>query len=81
MLEIRRTSEMAEYKKVGGTQINGAKLQIKSTNVYVPVVTFSVNENFKYLENIKQGIKRTCSSNKYRSEETTQTKDNILYYI
>ena len=35
----------------------------------------------KFLENIKQGFKRTISSNKYRSEITTQTKNNNLDYL
>ena len=40
------------------------------------LVTFSVNGNTKFLENIKQEFQRTISWNKYRSEITTQTKTN-----
>ena len=40
------------------------------------LVTFSVNGNAKFLENIKQEFQRTISWNKYRSEITTQTKTN-----
>ena len=47
---------------------------ISSTKLYVPVVTLLINDNIKFLENIKQGFKRTISWNKYRSEITTQTK-------
>ena len=39
-----------------------------STNVYVPVVTLLINDNIKYLENIKHGFKRQISWNKYGSE-------------
>ena len=54
---------------------------ITSTKLYAPVVTLSVNDNIKFLENIKQGFKRTISWNKYRSEITTQTKNNNLDYL
>ena len=37
------------------------KLTITSTKLYVPVVTLSINDNIKFLENIKQGFKRTIS--------------------
>ena len=47
---------------------------ITSTKLHVPVVTLSINDNIKFLENIKQGFKRTISWNKYRSEITTQAK-------
>ena len=32
-----------------------------STKLYVPAVTLSINNNIKFLENIKQGFKRTVS--------------------
>ena len=32
-----------------------------STKIYVPVVTLSINNNIKLLENIKQGFKRMIS--------------------
>ena len=35
----------------------------------------------KFLKNIKQGFKRTISWNKYRSEITTQPKNNNLDYL
>ena len=48
----------------------GATFQINNAKLYVPVITLSTN-NIKFLENIKQGSKRTISWNKYRSEITT----------
>ena len=54
---------------------------ITSTKLHVPVVTLSINDNIKFLENIKQGIKRTIFWNKYRSEITTQTNNNNLDYL
>ena len=41
----------------------------------------TINDNIKFLENIKQGFKRTISWNKYRSEITTQPKSNNLDYL
>ena len=60
--------------------ITGTNFMITSTKLYVPVVTLSINDNIKFLENIKQGFKRTISRNKYRPEITTQTKTKNLDY-
>ena len=54
---------------------------ITSTKLHVPVVALSINDNVKFLENIKQEFKRTISWKKYRSELTTQTKNNNLDYL
>ena len=58
-----------------------ATFQINNAKVYVPVVTLPINDNIKFLENIKQGFKRTIFWNKYRSEITTQPKSNNLDYL
>ena len=63
------------------TETTGATLQINNAKLYVPVVTLSINDNIKFLENIKQGFKRTISWNKYRSEITAQPKNNNLDYL
>ena len=54
--------------------ITEANFVITSTKLYGPVVTFSINDNIKFLENIKQEFKQTISWNKYRSKITMQTK-------
>ena len=59
-------------------QTTGATLQIDNDKLYVPVVTLSINDNIKFLENIKQGFKRTISWNKYKFEITTQPENNDL---
>ena len=41
----------------------------------------SINNNIKFLENIKQEFKRTISWNKYGSGITTQPKNNDLDYL
>ena len=62
-------------------QTTSATFQINNAKLYVPVVTLSINDNIKFLENIKQGFKRTISWNKYRSEITTQPKNNNFDYL
>ena len=54
---------------------------IANTKLYVPVVTWCINDNSKFRKNIKQGSKRAISWNKYRSEKTTQTKNNNLDHL
>ena len=58
------------------SQTTGATFQINNTKLYIPIVTLSINDRIKFLENIKQGCKKTISSNKCRSEITRQTKRN-----
>ena len=48
-------------------QTTGATFQTSNAKLYVLVVTLSINDNIKFLENMKQGFKRTISWNKYRS--------------
>ena len=59
-------------------QATAATFQINNA---VRVFTLSINNNTKFLENIKQGFKRTISGNKYRSKITKQTKNNNLNYL
>ena len=66
---------------VAAIQITGATFQIYNFKLYVPVVTLPINDNIKFLENIKQDFKRTIYWNKYRSEITTEPKDNNLCYL
>ena len=61
--------------------IRGVNFAITSINLYVPVVTLSIKNNIKFLENIMQGFKRTISWNKYRPEITMQLKNNNLHYM
>ena len=62
-------------------QITGITFQINNGQLYSLVVTLPFNDNTKFLQNIKQGFKRTISWNKYRSEITTQSKSNNLDYL
>ena len=59
-------------QEVPSIQTTAATLQKDNAKLYVPVVTFSINDNINFSENIKQGFKRTISWNKYGSETTAQ---------
>ena len=63
-------------------QLTGVTFQINNAKLYVPVVTLSINDNVKLLENIKQGFEKTIYWNKDRSEITIQPKkNNSLDYL
>ena len=79
--EISRPPEVGGDNPVEATSTAGATFQIKNAKFYLPVVFWSLNGNIKFLENLKQGYKRTISWNKHRSVITTQHKNNNSYYI
>ena len=79
--EMLRTPETEGANPADETLTTGATFQINNAKLYVPVVALSINDNINFLENIKQGFKRTISWNKCRSEITTQTKNNNLGYL
>ena len=66
---------------VAAIQTTGVTFQTNIAKRYVPVVMLSINDHTKFLENTKQGFKRTISWNKYRPEITTQPKNNNLDYM
>ena len=49
--------------------------------MYVPVVTFSKENDTKLLEQLKTGFKRTIKWNKYRSQMSIQNNNNNLNYL
>ena len=59
----------------------GATFQISNAKLYVPVVNLPINDNIKFLENIRQRLKRKISWSKCRSEITTQPNSNNLDYL
>ena len=71
----------ATIHDVKATKTKGATFKINYPKLYVAVITFSIDDNIKLLEKIKQQIKRTISWNKYRFEITTQPKNNNLDYL
>ena len=66
---------------VAATATTSARFRINNAKSYAPVVTLSIDDNIKFLKNIKQGFKRTISWKKYRSKITTQPKNNNLDYL
>ena len=62
--EISRTPAVLSNPAVStveATQTTGATFQINNAKLCVPDVTLSINDNINFLENIKQGFKRTIS--------------------
>ena len=57
------------------------KFKITDTNLHVPVVTLSPDNDNRLLEQLKKGLKRTIKWNKYRSEMANQTRNNNLNYL
>ena len=58
--------------------ITGVNFVITSTKWFVQVVTLAINDNIKFLENIKQGIKVAISWNKYKSKYSQKTIISII---
>ena len=55
-----------------------SKFAIADTKIYVLVVTFSTQDNVKFLQQLKWGFKRTTKSNIYQSKVTTQATNPYL---
>ena len=68
---MKNTCSAAKWNATAETQTTSTIFQINIANFCLPVVNLSINANIKFLENIKQGFKKTISWNKYRSEITT----------
>ena len=49
--------------------------------VYVSVVTLSIQDNTKLLQQLKLGLKHTINWNKYQSKVTTQVRNKHLDYL
>ena len=65
----------------GGIDNQVTKFAIIDTKTYVPVVTLSIQEKVKPLDQLKSGLKRTISWNKYQSEVSIQTQNQYLNYL
>ena len=63
------------------TRTTSVTFRINNPKLYVSLVTLSINDNINFLENMKQGFKRTISWKKYRSKIKTQTNSNNLDYF
>ena len=57
------------------TNSTGAgRLKITDKNLYVPVKIFSVQDNAKYIQQLKYCFKRTINSNRYQSDPKVYAK-------
>ena len=61
MYNISIMLTVAENPNANATQTAGATFQINNTKLHVPVVTLSINDNNKILENKKYRYSRTIS--------------------
>ena len=69
----RRNAQGNNPATVPPTEIT---FEITDTNLYVPVVTLSKENDTKLLEQLKTEFKRTIKWNKYRSQMTIQPENN-----
>ena len=61
--------------------LSGATFKITGTNLKVPVVTLSKENDIKLLEQLKTKLKRTIKRNKYRSQMNIQPQNNNFNYL
>ena len=54
---------------------------IDDTKIYVPVVNLSTQDKTKLLQQLKSGVKRKISWNKYYSKVSTQMENKYLDYL
>ena len=67
---------------VAGTDnLTSATFKITDTELYVPVVTLSAENDNNHLEQLKTVFNRIIKWNKYRSEMSIQAKNNNLNYL
>ena len=60
---------------------NAGTFSKTDTKLYVPIVTFSTQDNVKLLQQLESGFKRTINWSKYQSEPKTPTQDQSLKYL
>ena len=64
------------------TDSNGAgTFKISDTKLYVPVVTLSIQENAKFLQQLKSGFKRVINWNKYLSKSELLAQNPNLNHL
>ena len=54
---------------------------ITDTKLYVPVVTLSIQDNLKLLEQLKSDFKRTNNWNKYEPKVTVEQRNQYLHFL
>ena len=74
-------TRIARGTRVAINAPTNATFKITDVKLYVPVVTFSTENDETLLEQLRTGFKRTIKWNKYWSEMTNQTQNNNLNYL
>ena len=62
-------------------QAQNATFAITDTNLYIPVVTLSTQENTKFLQQLKSGLKRVINWNKYLSKSELLAQNPYLNHL
>ena len=57
------------------------KFKITDTKLYVPVVTLSIQDNAKLLQQLKFGFRRTINWNKYQSDPKAYAQNRYLNHL
>ena len=57
------------------------KLKITDTELYVPCVTLSIQDNAKLLQQLKSGFKRTIDWNKYQTKVLIERQNQYLGFL
>ena len=60
--------------------IKGTIFAITDTKLYVPVVTLSIQDNAKLLEQLRSGFLRTINWNKYQPKVSTERLNQYLNF-
>ena len=57
------------------------KIKITDAKLYVPVITLSIQDNGKLLQQLKSVFKRTIKWNRYQSESKTYIQNRYLNHL
>ena len=63
------------------TAAQETKFTITDTKLCVPVVTLSIQDNAKLLQQLKSGFKRTINCNKYQPKVPIQVPNTNSYFL
>ena len=78
---VDMTERDAEVYNLAIAAPTGLEFEITDTELYVPVVTLSKENDTKLLQQLKTGFKRIIKWNKYRSQMTIQPENNNWNYL
>ena len=68
-------------KCVLSNDMKATTFAISDTKFYVPIVTLSIQDNAKLLQQLKSGFRRTINWSKYQSKVSIQAPKPYLNYL